>query len=166
MRKIKKLWDNNRVLFVLISIILICFIIIGIVGIKLFVGINNNEYGNRLEGMKEYSLKEEDRLKIIDKLKEEDTVSDVSVHTQGKIIYIKIYFHDVSLERAKEIAVTSLEVMNEDYLKKYDIHYTISEEKSEDNDGFILMGAKNINRSSVIWGLNRAFSEDNGEEIE
>lgn len=160
MKKIKELWFNNRVLFVLATIVIVCFIIMGVVVIKYFVGFNTSVYGDRLEDIADLPLKEEDKKVIEDKLKEQESVKEVNVHTAGKIIYIRIVFENVSLERAKEIAATTLEVINDEYKKHYDLHYTLVEESTETNAGFTIMGAKNIsNESTIIWNNNTPVTE-------
>lgn len=162
MKKLKELWMNNRVLFVLGSIVLICFIIICVVCFNFFFGPTKSNYGDRLENVENLPLKEEDKEKVISKLKENETVKNVEVHTQGKIIYIRVSFENVTLDRAQEIAKTSLEVIEEEYQKNYDIHYTLVSEKTETQEGFTLMGAKNINRSVIIWNNNTPI-ENTGE---
>ena len=79
---------------------------------------------------------------------------------QGKIIYIRITFTGVTIDRAKEIAATALEAISEEYLALYDVHFTLVQEGSDTTDGFTIMGAKNINRTSVMWNNNTAFTEE------
>ena len=112
MKKVKELWMNNRVMFVLATIVLVCFLIIGVVVIKYFIGFNTSEYGDRLEDIQNIPLKDEDKLAIENKLKEQEIVKEVNVHTQGKIIYVRIVFENSSLEKAKEVVATSLTVIN------------------------------------------------------
>ena len=160
MKKVKELWMNNRVMFVLATIVLVCFLIIGVVVIKYFIGFNTSEYGDRLEDIQNIPLKDEDKLAIENKLKEQEIVKEVNVHTQGKIIYIRIVFENSSLEKAKEVAATSLEVINDEYKKHYDLHYTLVQESTDTVAGFTIMGAKNIsNESTIIWNNNAAISE-------
>ena len=163
MKKIKEIWMNNRILLVLAIIVLTCFIIMAVVCFNMFFGATKSVYGDRLDGMENYALKEEDKEKIINKLKENENTTDVSVHTQGKIIYIRAVFTNTTLERAKEIASTTLEVINDEYKEKYDIHYTLVSEKSENNEGFTIMGAKNINRNLIIWNNNNPMPEPESE---
>lgn len=161
MKKIKNLWMNNRVLFVLVSIIILCFIVMGVVVTTYFIGFNTSEYGDRLEDIENLPLKEEDKNSIINKLKENENVTDLTVHTQGKIIYIRIVFTNTSLDRAKEIAGTTLEVISEEYKEHYDIHYTLVQEDSEATSGFTIMGSKNINSvsESIMWNNNTPVTE-------
>ena len=115
MKKIKNWWDSNRVLFVLCVIVIICFLIMGFVVVKYFVGLNTSAYGDRLDDIADLPFTEEAQNNIINKLKESETVTDVTVHSQGKIIYIRITFTNTSLDRAKEIAATALEVISDEY---------------------------------------------------
>ncbi len=154
MKKLKDMWSNNRVLIVLASVIIICCIIIFGVCYKFFFGANTSSYGDRLESIENIPLKEEDKQNIIEKIKENETVKDALVYTSGKIIKIRIEFENTSLEKAKEIAGKTLEVINEDYQKNYDLQYTLVSEQKENNPGFTIMGAKNINRNLIIWNNN------------
>ncbi len=154
MKKIKDLWMNNRVLFVLCIVVIVCFIIIGVVCANLFFGNSSSVYGDRLEGLSEYPVTEEEKEAIITSIKENEGIKEVEVRTQGKIIYIRIELQDVTIDRAKEIAVASLGEINEEKKAMYDIHYTLVSDETSTSGEFIIMGAKNINRSQIIWNNN------------
>ena len=161
MKKIKNLWMNNRVLFVLTTIVLVCFLVMGVVVIKYFVGVSTSEYGDRLEDIENLPLKDEDKQAIENKLKENENVQEVTVHTQGKIIYIRIVFTNTSLDRAKEIAATTLEVINDEYKSHYDIHYTLVQEATDTAEGYTIMGSRNIrSTSSIIWNNNTPITSE------
>ena len=161
MKKIKSLWQNNRVLFVLVTIVIICFIAMGVVVVTYFIGFNTSVYGDRLDDIENLPLTDEARTAIDNKLKENESVTEVTVHTQGKIIYIRTVFTNTSLDRAKEIATTTLEVISDEYKQHYDIHYTLVQEDTESVAGFTLMGSKNISNSTstIIWNNNTPVSE-------
>ena len=101
MKKIKELWDRNRVLFVLTTIVLVCLILMSVVIVRYFVGNGTGNYGDRLESIEKIPLEEADKEAIISKFKENESVSDVSIHSQGKIIYIRATFANVTADRAK-----------------------------------------------------------------
>lgn len=164
MKKLKKMWDNNRILIILATIIIVCFLIIVGVCFKYFFGATSSSYGDRLENIQNAPLQEEEKTKIIEKLKENETVQSVDIHTQGKIVYIRIEFANVSLEKAKEIAGSTLPEISDEIKSLYDIHYTIVESDTEEVKGFTLMGAKNINRSNLIWNNNTPIPESSTEE--
>lgn len=160
MKKIKELWNKNRVMFVLTTIIVVCFIIILAVVLQMFFGVSSSPYGDRLDNIQNKPFTDENSNAISTKVKENEGVSDVSVHSQGKIIYIRITYAGVTIDRAKEIAVTALEAISEEYQTLNDVHFTLVQEGTDTSDGFTIMGAKNINRTSVIWNNNTAFTED------
>ena len=70
MKKIKDLWNRNRVLIVLVIIVLTCFCIIGVVMVKYFFGGNTSSYGDRLDDIKDYPFKEEDQNTLINTIKD------------------------------------------------------------------------------------------------
>ena len=154
MKKIKELWDRNRVLFVLTTIVLVCLILMSVVIVRYFVGNGTGNYGDRLESIEKIPLEEADKEAIISKFKENESVSDVSIHSQGKIIYIRATFTNVTADRAKEIASSTLEVISDKYLNNYDIHYTLTSDATDEATGFIVMGTKNIGeeQKQIIWG--------------
>ena len=154
MKKIKELWDRNRVLFVLATIVLVCLILMSVVIVRYFVGNGTSNYGDRLESIEKIPLEDADKEAIISKFRENESVSDVSIHSQGKIIYIRATFKNVTADRAKEIASSTLEVISDKYLNNYDIHYTLISDATESATGFIVMGAKNIGEAQkqIIWG--------------
>lgn len=155
MEKIKELWNRNRVLIVLVIIVLTCFCIMGVVMVKYFFGGNTSSYGDRLDDIKDMPFKEEDQQTLINAIKENDIVSDVSINVKGKIIYIRILFNEkASLDTAKAVAAKSVESISADYQSKYDLEYTLVQESTEAVAGFTIMGAKNINRTVLIWNNN------------
>lgn len=155
MEKIKELWNRNRVLIVLVIIVLTCFCIMGVVMVKYFFGGNTSSYGDRLDDIKDMPFKEEDQQTLINAIKENDIVSDVSINVKGKIIYIRILFNEkASLDTAKAVAAKSVESISADYQSKYDLEYTLVQESNEAVAGFTIMGAKNINRTVLIWNNN------------
>ena len=78
-----------------------------------------------------------------------------------KIIYIRIVFTNTSLDRAKEIAATTLEVINDEYKSHYDIHYTLVQEATDTAEGYTIMGSRNIrSTSSIIWNNNTPITSE------
>ena len=160
MKKIKDMWNRNRVLIVLTIIVITCFCIMGVVVVKYFFGGNVSSYGDRLDDIKDLPFKEEDQTTLINSIKENDIVEDVTVNVRGKIIYIRILFNEkATLDTAKGVATKSLESIAADYQSKYDLEYTIVQEANETVGGFTLMGAKNINRTVLIWNNNTPITE-------
>ena len=69
MKKLKKLWNENRVLMILGVILLACVIAILCVVLKYFVGSNSSVYGNRFDNMKTKITEKEQNL-VIERFRE------------------------------------------------------------------------------------------------
>src|SRR5574344_16687 len=97
------------------------------------------------------------------RIKESKLVSDAKIDVTGKIVYIKINFNSsASLVEAESVAVKSLDYFSSDEKAFYDFEYTLSQNSENDSDGFIIMGAKNVNGSNLVWN-NNATTSDTGE---
>ncbi len=161
MNKIKKMWMENRVLFVLAVIIVICFFMILAVFISCFFGSSKTSYGDRLEGIEQVEITEDVKNTFLDKIKEDDLVQDATLNIQGKIVYITLKFVDnATLVEAESKALASLMTFEQKYLDFYDFHYTLKSDKTETSEGFLIMGAKNVNGSGLIWNNNTEVQKD------
>jgi hypothetical protein len=161
MKKLKELWGNNKVLIVLGIILIICLIAIITVTFSFFLGGNKGVYGDRLNGIDKHPVTNNIKSEYKTSLESEKNVTKVSIDTKGKIIYIIINFaSDTSLEDAKNLAASSIEKLNEDILSFYDIDFTLKCEKSENSEGFTILGAKNVAGSGLIWNNNTPLESE------
>lgn len=161
MKKLKELWGNNKVLIVLGIILIICLIAIITVTFSFFLGGNKGVYGDRLNGIDKHPVTNNIKSEYKTGLESEKSVTKVSIDTKGKIIYIIINFaSDTSLEDAKNLAASSIEKLNEDILSFYDIDFTLKCEKSENSEGFTILGAKNVAGSGLIWNNNTPLESE------
>lgn len=161
MKKIKKIWKENRILFVLFIILIVCFIAIFSVALSYFVGTSKSEYGDRLDNY----VKVSDKVKseYIDTLKEDKLVDDVVFRVSVRTIYITIKFtNEASLVEAQSKTLASVESIPKDVLAYYDINFIIKQEKSEEDPskGFTLMGSHNVSGEGVVWNNNTDFVEE------
>lgn len=161
MKKLKELWGNNKVLIVLGIILIICLIAIITVTFSFFLGGNKGVYGDRLNGIDKHPVTNNIKSEYKTSLESEKSVTKVSIDTKGKIIYIIINFaSDTSLEDARNLAASSIEKLNEDILSFYDIDFTLKCEKSENSEGFTILGAKNVAGSGLIWNNNTPLESE------
>ena len=126
MNKLKELWGKNKVLIVLGIILVICLIAIIVVAVSFFFGGSESVYGDRLEGIENYPVTEEFMDEYVASFAEDETVEDVTIHTQGRVIYVAINFAGDTLECAA----------------------------TENSEGFTIMGARNVAGSGVVWNNN------------
>lgn len=165
MNKIKKIWVENRVLLVLAIILLTCLIVFAIVSLTYFYGASDNVYGNRLDTTKNVPLNDKLFKDIKNELEEHESVTSASIKLKGKIIYINIVFvNETSMDDAKVIAESATELFNDDELAVYDIQFTISVKKTEENPGYTLMGARNSNGSGIVVWNNYTILEEGSAE--
>ncbi len=161
MKKIKNLWVENRVLFILTLIVIVCFFVIFGVCISCFFGSSKSSYGERLEGIKEVNITDDVKNNFLNSMKSDELINDVSFKVQGKIIYVTLNFKEgVTLVEAQSKALASLMNFEQKYQDFYDFHYTLKGEKSESNEGFLIMGAKNVNGSGLVWNNNTEVKKD------
>ena len=140
MKKIKKFYKDHRVFTILMAIVIVCMILIVTVLIQCFyVGNGKDKYGNRLEGIENYEISETKQNDFKTNLTNNDKIKSVDFKITGRIIYITIQVEQkVKIEEAESIALKSLENFTE-----------------EEQEGFIISGAKNANGSGLVWNNNR-----------
>lgn len=162
MKKILKKWQNfyrnNKVLATLSIIVILCLILIVIACFQyFFMGIATTKYGDRLNSIKNVKITSTKQKSIAKEIEENEKVSSSEVKVTGKIIYITIKTVDgTSIEEAESIAVMTLEKFSEKQKSNYDFQYFLVNENNE--NGYNLMGAKNINSNSIIWTNNTTVS--------
>lgn len=163
MKKLKKIWQENSVLFVLFSILIVCIIAILIVMVTYFIGSSKSKYGERLENIEKYPFIEKGEIES--KIKENKGVTSLDIHTSGRIIYVDLAFDsEVTLEEAKGIALASLDNFKEETLSYYDIQYFITALKTEKTEGYNLMGAHNASGTGGISWVNNVKVETEEDE--
>ncbi len=159
MKKIKEIWRDNKVLFVLFIILIICFAAIVTVALSYFVGTEKSPYGNRLDNKIELP---KNFAKDIEKsLNADEIIKKSDVRLAVRTIYITIEFEGkVTLEQAKDKAISCLELITEEQLEYYDINYILTKDKTEESEGFTIMGARNSFGTGVVWNNNQPIVED------
>ena len=166
MKKVKKIWNENKVLLVLAIILLLCAVIVTVVSITYFYGTSDNVYGNRLDIVKEVPLSSKLLEDVEKELEGNEVVKSVNVNQKGKIVYISIVFNDATdMDIAKKTALSVVELFNEDELNVYDLEFTINSSSTNDFTGYTLMGARNKNGSgSIVWNnYNLKLEEESAE---
>ncbi len=155
MKKIRNVWEENKVLLVLALILIACIVIILVVSITFFYGTSKSVYGNRLDITNKVPLNDKIFTEIKDTLEKEESVTSVKTTKKGKIVYINIdYKDDTKMDSAKSIAEKALELFSEDELAVYDIEFSIH------TKDYSLMGARNADGSgSTVWNNYNIDSE-------
>ena len=142
--------QDNIILLVLGGVLLVCFIAICLLFYKYFyAGTSDTKYGDRLDGIENYVLSStlEDDIKTI--YKDNNTVGEISINNQGKIVYINIEFvAGTKAADAKTLAAKALDAIGEDNLTYYEVQFIL---KCSDTEGFPIFGTKSTNNTKVVW---------------
>ena len=155
MKKLKEIWQKNRILVVLVAILIVCFITICTVVVTYFFGGSETVYGDRLKDIDKHPITENFKKEYIANLEKDDKIEKVTFKTKGRVIYIRMQFiDDYALVEAESKASASLTSFAEDILGYYDLNFTLVSDKTEDSEGFTIMGAKNSKRESIVWNNN------------
>lgn len=136
---------------------LILIIIMFVIFARMIFSNGGSVYGNRLDGLVE--IDKNITNKIIEETKQNDSVEDIDIRTQGKIIYITIEFKEgTNLNKAKEIANNALSKYDEEVIDYYDFGFFLKENitKTEDEEkqGFIVAGTKHPSAEKISWTKN------------
>ena len=158
----KKFLKENKTLLILMIIAIVCIVVSILLLFKYFYfGNGGSKYGTRLEGIEKVQITETKQSEIVTKLEENDIVEKANITIIGKRIDIRLVFTSkATLEDAKNIAVKALENFSEDELKFYDVEFTLKQEEAEKVEGFLIMGAKNVNGSNLVWNNNNKTTSE------
>lgn len=153
MKKLGKFIIKNRVVIALMTIIVICGILALYFGFKVFWGdTSDNNYGTRLDDIKEVVFTEEMQNNVTDYLKTNTNVSTVTYDIKGKIIYLIIDFNkDYALKNAKSLCTKSLEKFDATILEKYDVQFMLTASTVAESKIYPTMGYKPNESKSISW---------------
>ena len=162
MKKIKRFLKEHRIFTMLMAIVVVCIVLIITVLINVFyMGNGSNEYGNRLDGIEEVKISKSKENDFENNVANNDKIKKVDLRVQGKIIYVTIEVETgVKLEEAEGIALKSLDNFDEKELAFYDFNFTLKQDATDNNDGFVISGAKNKNGTGLVWNNNRVVEEE------
>ncbi len=162
MKKLKQFYNENRVFTILMGIVLFCILLMAFIILRYFVFSNGHSvYGDRLKDADKYEISDSLKEEVVSKLKEDESITDASVRVSVRTIYISIDFNStISLDEAKGKAITALEQFGEDELGYYDVEFILSQESTDDTEGFIIMGAKNVNGTNIVWNNNTPVEDE------
>ena len=149
----------------IVGLILVILLIMLVLILKRFsVDYSLDEYGDRLEGIEKVEIKKSESDKLVSEIKEIESVKSVNYRLKGRLVYIEIEFNEgVNVDSAKEIATKSLDYFTDKQKSFYDFEFTLKQEATEKTEGFLIMGAKNVNGSNLVWNNNNV-TKDSDEE--
>lgn len=136
---------------------LILIIIIFAIFARMIFSTGDSEYGHRLDNI--VKIDNNTTKEIIKEVKENDIVENITIRTQGKIIYTTIEFKEgTNSNKAKEIASNTLTKYDEDVIGCYDFGFflkeMITQSEDEEKQGFLIAGTKHPSTEKISWTKN------------
>ena len=158
----KKYLKDNKTLLILMVVAIACMVLSVILLFKYFYfGNGGTKYGSRLEGIENVQINDDRKKEISSKLEESELVKSANITINGKRIDIKMVFESkANLNDAEGVAVKSLDNFSEEEQAFYDFGFTLKQEAEADTEGFLIMGAKNVNGSNLIWNNNNSTTSE------
>ena len=147
---------RHKWLALICGLTLILIIIMTIIFARMLFSNGNSEYGQRLDDIVE--LKKSDMTKIIEENKSFEEVEDITIRTQGKIIYTTITLKaGTKLDKAKEVANNTIKKYDDDVIECYDFEFFLkenvvdNEETEEVETGYTVAGTKHHHNDKISW---------------
>ncbi len=145
--------QDNTMLWILLGILLVCFLLIGYLFWRYFyAGSSTSKYGDtRLQGIENYPLSENLESDIAAIYKDEKSFDKVTVHVEGKIIYINLVFKtSLKADAAESLAAKALGPIGTENLTFYEVQYLLTYSGEGDNV-FPILGSKSNTSTKVTW---------------
>ena len=152
-----KLIRRHKGLAIVGGLALILLIIMFAIFSRMIFSNGESEYGARLKNI--VKIDKEITNKVIEETKALDEVEDITVRTQGKIIYTTITFTaSTKKDKAKEIANKTLTYYDEEIINCYDFEYFITQnievKEDEEDPSYTIAGTKHPDIDHISWTRN------------
>lgn len=160
MKNIKKFYKEHRIFSILMAVVIVCVILLCTLLIQCFYTGNKDKYGDRLEDISKYEIKEEKLTEIETKIASQKDVEKVNIYRTGRIIYSELKFKgEVDKLAAQNVAINLLDEFSTDEKSYYDFHFELEKEETTTSEGFLLQGCRNSNGNGLSWNNDREVSE-------
>lgn len=119
------------------------------------IGNDTGKYGNRLDGIENVEIKNEQTDKLIKEMEEIKDIKSVKYNLQGRLVYLIVEVtNDTAVEVAKGYANKMLSYFDDDQKGFYDIQVFIKSD-SEESAVYPIIGAKHKTSASFVWTENK-----------
>ncbi|MBR1416194.1 MAG: hypothetical protein IJ572_00045 [Bacilli bacterium] len=161
----KKYLKENKTLLILMLIAAFCIVISVVLLFKYFYfGNGGTKFGSRLDGIENVEIKDDKKSNIESTISASELVESSKITITGKRIDIRIVFlENATLTEAEGIALKSLDNFSDEEKAFYDFEFTLKQQATEKTEGFLIMGAKNVNGSNLVWNNNNSTSSSEEE---
>ena len=133
----------------LFTIIIIC--ILGYFAVKPLLGNDSNKYGNRLDGIENVKITDEQVKKLTSEMEENKDVKSIKYDLQGRLIYIILEVsNETAVDVSKGYANKILNYFDDEQKTYYDMQVIIKSD-SKESEVYPIIGAKHKTSTSFIW---------------
>ena len=147
-----KFFKKHRTLTLILLIIIAVALAIFILRDTINFDESTAVYGNRLDGIENVKITEEQKKQMQDANKEKATSTTIRV--AGKLVNVVIHtVPDASLEDAKAMGPAILVLMSDEQKNFYDFKFLI--DNSENQNQFPIIGYKQHSRDNITWTKDR-----------
>lgn len=145
-----KFIKKHKIEFIaLFTIIIIC--ILGYFAVKPLLGNDSNKYGNRLDGIENVKITDEQVKKLTSEMEENKDVKSIKYDLQGRLIYIILEVsNETAVDVSKGYANKILNYFDDEQKTYYDMQVIIKSD-SEESEVYPIIGAKHKTSTSFIW---------------
>ncbi len=152
-----KLIKRHKGLAIVGGLSLILLVVIFAMFSRMIFSNGKGEYGDRLNNI--VNIPETTNSKVIEEIKTKEEVEDISIRTQGKIVYITItYAEKTSKDKAKEIASKALEYYDDEIKGCYDFEFLLTQKEKLNDEGkdtaYTVAGTKHPDKEKISWTRN------------
>jgi len=150
----KKLWKENKIVILFAIVVTLILLVLFLMIYPLYSTRSGNEYGDRLEGIKEVAINDNVNSEIKSYFESTEKVKSVKTNLKGKLYNITLTTNDgVSVNEIADISDNITTNFDEEQLKLYDIQIFIS--STNENETKSIVGYKSKNTDKFIWTNNR-----------
>lgn len=150
----KKFIKNNKVTAVAFIICVIFVILVFAIKLTFFPNEGTAIYGDRLDGIEEVEITDDEQDKIVSSLEGKDEVKKVETDIKGRTLNVLITVNDdVELDPAKALTSSITDTLDKEQLGFYDIQVFIS--KDNDDARFPIIGYKHQDKDEFSWTKDR-----------
>ncbi len=155
MRFIKNHKFTSLAIVIFIALVFITYYLYNI----FFTNSSKPEYGNRLDGIENVEIKDDELKKIETSVSENKSVKSVTTNISGKTLDIVITVDDsVLLKDAKAIGDKSFSTLSEKQIDFYSVQVFIKKDSAEQNN-FPIIGYKQRGTKTLVWTKDRSVTK-------
>lgn len=143
--------SNKKLLILFLVVLAIMIAFIGFLLHALLSGGTNDEYGNRLNGIENYTVNEAQVEEIKSTISEKEGVTSVSYNLEGRLVNVIINLEEkTDIEVAKTYASEVSNTLDDEQNKYYDIQVYLN---SNDDESLVYpqIGTKHKTSDEFVW---------------